>query len=175
VRLADAVTAAVADVPDDHLAAVAREHDRDDGRAHARLVLRSTRAAEHVLVGQAHADDDAVLFFGEVVVVGKWPGAVGADGVAVELFQRGDRERAGDVARQMATHAVRHSREPVLGEHQKGVLVPVAQQADIGPAREQRANELLFGPWGRHGLEAGAVVGRYGTFCAGRTAVSPIV
>ena len=141
--VANAVTPAVTDMADDSLARVGREHQGDDGRPHPRLRRPAGRASAHGLVREADTDDDAIFLVAEVLVVGKRPRPVESDGRGAEVRQRRDREGAGDISRHVATHPVGDRHEPMPRKNKEGILVALADEANVTRCRIT-GSKLLF-------------------------------
>ena len=106
----------VADVGEDDL--VARAQERDEGGAHAVELGVGAHLVADVGVGRVDAVEQGLA------------GLATAERVAVELDERGDDRRAGDVAAGVTAHAVGHGQQ--VGTGVAGVLVVGPDHAHVG-------------------------------------------
>ncbi len=131
LAVAQSIGPAVADVRHVDLRTLLREKHPHDGGAHAVHLTVLDGRLEDLPVRQLDAGDEPVLVDAEVRIEAEGPGRVLGGG---RLEERGDGVRghlAGDVARAMAAHAVRHDEELVLGQHANAVLVVLALEPNV--------------------------------------------
>ena len=122
LAVAQQVGAAVAHLADEEARVV--EHERRDGGPHAALVVLGERALENRGVGRP---DRLAHPFGDLLVAQALQGAE----LASDEF---DRHLARDFARRMPPHPVGHDEDAAIGDHEVVILVPRADNADIGAA-----------------------------------------